>query len=308
MEAILAAILPVMSVVALGAYFKHIDFPGGQFWERSEKLTYYLLLPCLFFYSVADADFTDLSMVMHLVGALGLAMLLVGSLAFALRPMLRLDGPSFASFFQGSIRFNNYVGLPIIMSMFGREGVAVYAIMIALAIPLSNALTVIVMARYSAHQPLGAQKLAKAVAGNPLIFSSVLGIGFNLLGLSLGPFEGTITLLANASLALGLFTVGVGIDLHVIKGAKATLVTVNALKLIVNPLVVYGCCKLMGVEGRALAIAMVYAVLPVAASSYILAKKFNANAGLMAAITVSTVLCSAAALSIMLWLITHFTR
>ncbi|MBI1275451.1 AEC family transporter, partial [bacterium] len=181
MQAILSALLPVISIVALGAYFKRIDFPGGQFWERSEKLTYYILLPSLFFYSIADADFTDVAMVMHLVAALGLAMLLLGGVAFALRPLLELDGPSFASFFQGSIRFNNYVGLPIIMSMFDTRGVATYAIMIALAIPLSNMLTVIVMARYSARTPLSALKVARAVAGNPLIFSAVLGIGFNLL-------------------------------------------------------------------------------------------------------------------------------
>lgn len=56
----------------------------------------------------------------------------------ALRPLARLDGPSFTSLFQDSVCFNNYVGVTFVAELFGAQGNALAAICNAPIVPTVN--------------------------------------------------------------------------------------------------------------------------------------------------------------------------
>jgi len=301
MEAVFHAVIPVFGVIWLGYFFKRIQLPGDDFWPLAEKITYYVFLPSLFFLSILKADFNAIDDIVPLLLSVAVAMALTSALTFAAQYLwLKMDGKRFASFYQGSIRFNNYIGFPIIFSLFGHEGLVIYAIIIGLSIPLTNVLTVAVMTHYATDTRINLKKLCISIITNPLIVGPVAGLVVNLLHIPLSYAGDMIGFFANAASALGLLTVGAAIDFHAIRSSKLNLSVAVALKLIINPLLIWLACTFFGVAELERSVAVVYAALPVAVSSYILARSFGAHAALMASIIIITTLVSMGTLPLLL--------
>ncbi|MGX9898947.1 AEC family transporter [Arthrobacter sp. SA17] len=135
-------------------------FLKPEFWPQAEKLCYFVLLPALFINGTASTELGDLP-----IGTM--APVLAGSVIVTAMALIlvqwrfRFDGPAFTSVVQGSIRFNNYLGLSIAVILYGEQGVALAAITNAILVPLVNVLCTIVFARHgskplSVREPSGA--------------------------------------------------------------------------------------------------------------------------------------------------------
>jgi len=61
------------------------------------------------------------------------------------------DGPAFTSLFQGTVRFNNYVGLTIITALYAADGLSLAALANAVLVPVGNVLSVLALARFGRH-------------------------------------------------------------------------------------------------------------------------------------------------------------
>ncbi len=301
MSEILDAAIPVFGLIWLGYFFYRIDMPGREFWPLAEKMTYHVFLPALFFVAIQRADFDALENIGGLILAVVLCSLGTSLAAFIVHYVwLKLDGKRFASFYQGSIRFNNYIGIPLIVSLFGEEGLLIYAVIIGVSIPLSNILVVLVMTHYASEEAVSARRMARAVYRNPLIIWSLLGVTANVLHVPLFYAGDMLQFFAAAATALGLLTVGAGIDFEAITSSKRNLAVVSVLKLVINPLLMLGVCLLCGVGGVVMQVAIIYAALPVAASSYIMSRQFGAHAPLMASIIILTTLLAMGSLPALL--------
>ncbi|MFI2189881.1 hypothetical protein [Streptomyces sioyaensis] len=102
--------------------------PGtAQSRSEAERLSYHVLLPALFLHSLATAGTGNLP-VPALAGTLVASTVAVAVLVIAFRPMMRLKDDGFTSVFQGSIRFNNYIGVTIAAGLYGTQGVATAAV------------------------------------------------------------------------------------------------------------------------------------------------------------------------------------
>lgn len=304
MEMVLNAVIPVFGMIWLGYFLRRIGMPGADFWPMAEKLTYYLFLPSLFFISILKADFSQFEALGSLLFAVALATGMTSVLAFVVQyGWLRLDGKRFAALFQGSIRFNNYIGIPIIIALFGQPGLVIYAMIIGLTIPLSNILTVAVMTHYASEHRFSLRRMLISLATNPLIIGSVGGILANFLQLPLSYAGEILRINAGAASALGLLTVGAGIDFASITSTPRNLLAACLLKLVANPLCMLLACYWLGVVGMARDVAVVYAALPVAASSYILARQFGAHAPLALSIIIMSTLAAMGSLTVLLLLL-----
>ncbi|TBR21350.1 MAG: AEC family transporter, partial [Reyranella sp.] len=180
---VILALLPIVLLIGFGMLLRRLRFLADGFWPQAERLSYYVLVPCLFFHSLATAKLDSLP-ARELVTTLILSILAVAALLVALRPVLRVDGPSFTSIFQGGIRFNNYVGVTLAAGLFGAQGLALAALCSAAIVPTVNILCVLVFARHGAAR-LSGRGIARQLVTNPLVLGSFAGIGFQLLGLSL---------------------------------------------------------------------------------------------------------------------------
>ncbi|OZA01109.1 MAG: transporter, partial [Rhizobiales bacterium 17-65-6] len=282
--AVLLALLPVVLLILLGIALKQRRFLAEAFWPQAERLGYFVLLPALFFHGLATATLDQLP-VFELVATLIVATLLVAGLVVALRPLLRVDGPAFTSIFQGSVRFNNYVGVTLAAGLFGAKGIALAAICNAAIVPTVNILCVLVFARHGTAR-LNARGIAQQLATNPLVLACLGGILLQLLGLRLpAGVEPALRALGAASLPLGLLCVGAALEFGTMRQWVGPVVSSSALKFLAMPVATLALAVPFGLTGPALTTALLFQVLPTASSAYIMARQLGGDAPLMAGIT-----------------------
>lgn len=142
-DTILAALVPIFALIALGHLLRRLDFPGDGFWPQLERLVYYVLFPALLVQKLATAP-VDGSRILPVAAAV-LMLAAMTVLVLALRWALPVDGPGFTSVYQGSIRFNTYLGVATALAVYGAPGGATAALTLALV----NVLSVAVLTRYT---------------------------------------------------------------------------------------------------------------------------------------------------------------
>ncbi len=289
MSTFLTAIVPVFVVIAIGYGFQYYDFPGDNFWHLAARITYFAFFPALLVDRLATAQLEDVSIGLLAVG-LALPVLAMTALLLLARPILRVSNPAFTSVYQGSIRFNTYIGLAAAGALYADPGLAVAAIALAILVPLVNVLSVTILATYAAQQTVSMRRVARSILTNPLIIACAIGIVLNWSGLGL-PFgtQAILDIFSRAALPMGLLTVGAGLNLAAVRASTAPVVVASALKLLLLPLLALLVCRFAGIESLTAAIVILFASLPGAPSAYILAQELGGDTQLMAAIiTVQT--------------------
>lgn len=281
---VLLALLPVIILIGLGMALRQRRFLQESFWPQAERLGYYVLLPCLFFHGLATAQLEALP-VRDLALTLILSTIVVAALVMAIQPLLKLDGPAFTSVFQGSVRFNNYVGVTLAAGLFGAKGIALAAICNAAIVPTVNVLCVLVFARFGAAK-LSGRGILKQLVTNPLVVASLSGILFQLIGLRIPPgLDPAMRSLGAASLPLGLLCVGAALDFGSARRWIGPVASSSIMKFLAMPVATVLIAIVTGLNGPALTTALLFQALPTASSAYIMARQLGGDAPLMAGIT-----------------------
>ncbi|WP_392353556.1 AEC family transporter [Brevundimonas sp. LF-1] len=196
--------------------------------------------------------------------------------------------------FQGMIRWNSFVFLPVVQATFGPEGVGLAAVVIAAMIPVSNILSVIVLAKWGADQRGASPKaLFRAMMSNPILLACLLGLALNFSGAPKPPgVAETLQLLGSAALPLGLIVAGAGLSFRELARTRVTVGAVVVVKMIVTPLAMWQLARLYGGDEMAQGIALLCGAAPGAASAYVLARQMGGDAPLMAGIIAATTVFS----------------
>lgn len=287
---VLFALLPVVLLIGLGHALRRGQVLSDAFWPQAERLAYMVLLPSLFFHSLATAEISALP-VLPLAGTLIAATIAVALLVILARPVAGGDSAAFTSVFQGAIRFNNYVGVTLAAGLFGQTGLALAAVCNAAIVPTVNILCVLVFARFGSAR-VGGMAVLRQIATNPLVLSSFAGITFQMLGLRLPQgLEPALKTLGAAALPMGLLCVGAALEFRAARRWLRPIAVASVIKFCVMPAATLAAAAAFGLTDQALVTAMVFQTLPTASSSFILARLLGGDAPLMAGITaVQTVL------------------
>lgn len=293
MSAILSALIPIFLQIALGYAIKRTGFPGDAFWPYMERLTYFVLFPPFLFTTIVSADLGDYD-----IGPMALALLIaimaIGAIAALTRHLFRFNGPAYSSVFQGAVRWNSFIALATIGSLFGHDGLALASVGFGVLVPVANLLSVYVLTRHASHEEPNPRKLALSLAANPLLLACALGILLNTLGITLpAPIIKTTEMIGSAAVPLGLLAVGASLDLRAASSSGLAIAYTSILRLAVMPLIMYGACVILGVDGLARAVAVICGATPTAPSAYILARQLGGDATLMANLITATTLAAA---------------
>ncbi len=285
MENILISLFPIFLLIILGYILKKLSFPSLEFWEYSDKFTYYILFPALFVFKLSTAKLTNIDGFSFII-ALFLAIFLMSIiLIFFSKIFFSFSGSSFTSIYQGVIRFNSYVFLALSDVVFGDKGLVLAALLMTFAIPLINILCILIFSIYTANTKITLASLLKLIIKNPLIVSCIIGGLFNFFDIRLFlPFEKTLQLLGSAALPLGLLSVGVGLHIAHIKEIKSELFIALFFKLTLFPIVMFLVARFFTLDYETTAFLVLFAALPTASSSYILARELGGDLKLMSAI------------------------
>ncbi|WP_394250909.1 AEC family transporter [Arthrobacter pityocampae] len=284
----LVALGPVIGLIALGYGLRARSVLAPAFWPPAERLCYFVLLPALFISGTATADLGGLPIALMAPILAGSVLLTASGLVLAQR-RLDLDGPAFTSVLQGSIRFNNYLGLSIALALFGADGVALAAIANTVLVPLVNILCTLAFARYGAER-LSVGGTVRSIATNPLILGCVIGLLLNVTGVGLPPgVDGFVRTLGTASLPLGLLCVGAALELRGMGRNLGAVALATMVKFAVLPGLGVAGCLLLGLTGPPAATVILFLSLPTASSAYVMARALGGDSRLMAStITLQT--------------------
>ena len=295
MAAVLAALLPVFLLIVIGFGLRRVLLTEDAHWIGLERLVYFVLLPALLIETLSRANLSSVP-IGGVGGALLLAVLIMGALCLALRPLLAtrfgIDGPAFTSVFQSATRWQTFAALAIANNLYGDAGVALASVAMVAMIPVLNVMCVAVLARYARPQRLAWPAMLLTIAQNPLIWACIIGLALNLSRLPLPQVAHHLAdALGRSTLAIGLLVVGAGLQIGKMMRPGIAACLAVSLKLVAMPAIAVGLGLLFGLSGVNLAVVACCASVPAASNAYILAKQMGGDATLVAQIlTLQTML------------------
>ncbi len=306
MPDILFALAPVFLLILFGWGLRRGGWFGEQFWADVDRLVFYVLFPAYLLVRIAGADLHGLQL-----GPMGLGvatgLFAMAALAFALKPLLGLDGPGFGAAFQGCMRPNIYVGFAAAEALFGVEGGVLAAIVVAVGTPLVNVLAAIVLTIYGPGGNGSWARVVWALARNPVILAIAAGLAINLAGLGLPPvIDDILAIMARGTLAMALLSVGAGLHFEAVRRTGRSVLAVTALKLAGLPALTLGACMIFGAEGLALTVAVMFASLPNSPTSYSMTRQLGGDHRMMAALITVQTLAAMATMPAVLLLLARF--
>ena len=287
---ILSALTPIFAIILLGFLISRTPISSQAVWSELERLTYYIFLPALLVLRLSASNF-DLQDIGNISEAIGLALFLITVLVLVLRKLVSSDSASLSSIYQGSIRFNTYIGLACIDVLYGDRGLTTAALCLAIYIPLVNVLCVVSLTGGGEGGTKRISRIINSVATNPLVLACVTGIAISYTGFDIPSLaESVIEILSQPALPIGLLAVGAGIR-FVSLGEQSWQLLVAAInKLAVFPGLVLAACLLFETPNSIAVILLLLTALPAPPSAYILARQLGGNESLMAnIITIQTV-------------------
>ena len=129
---------------------------------------------------------------------------------------------------------------------------------------------------------------------NPVILSLALGVAANLMALPLHPSADRILeLVGAAGPGCALVALGISLAQYQLGGGYRTVVLLVGLKNFVFPAAVWLTCRLLGIEGVWLHVAVLLAVMPTGVNAFIFSSQYGIRrSDVSKTIVVSTVISS----------------
>ncbi len=265
------------------------------------SLTVLVFVPAIIFDSLARAALPRdllLQLVLHVI----LQMAAIWLLTVLVARLLGWRGPAQGALLLSTLFSNSgNVGLPLAYFAFGPNGFAIAAGWFAIMAIGSSTIAPYLAARAR----VGVREALGRVARQPVVYTVIAGLAVNLSGWSLpAPVAKASELLAGGSVAMMLLLVGLQLARMTVRDEVPGAAVGTAIRLLAVPFIAWAAGKLVGLEGMALAIAVLQASTPVSVSSALWALEFNARPALVSAAVVLSTLASVVTLTVLLAVLT----
>ena len=305
----IAAIFQPFILIALGFVLSKLSMFPRSLWDGVEKLVYYVLFPPLLFNSVANAQFEAGQTGVFLIGGV-FAMSTGVLMAWLVSRLAPVDPLTDASVRQTGYRFNSYICFALALSFYGKEGLALAALLTGFWVPISSALAVADLAQAGRGRCNSVKGIVKSIVTNPLIVATVAGLVANGVQLFGGPTVPALVTdvfasLGSASVATALMAIGAGIAVEDMKSCRRLIALSTIQRLVALPAVAWVVAWLVGMNEVQTGALMCYALVPTANSCYILAVRMGGNGPVVSDLISVEVVASL--LTIPVWFMTIFS-
>lgn len=295
MVEIFLIVLPVFLVIGLGFALRGTGLVEGDFLAKLNRLVYYVPLPIMFFYKIAQSDFSASFNPKLLISAVA-AVIAVCSCSYLYGGFRNYEPKVQGTFAQACFRGNLvYVGLPIIYSAYGEEGFAVAGIMIGFLTPLVNFLSIVVLLlpQQRTNHELRASFWIHQIGLNPLIVASFLGIVWSIFGLPIPlVLAETFEIISGMALPLALMVIGASFSLAELRGDMVVTAVASVVKLVLLPALVGVLMLVSGVSGMEFGVGILLTGAPAASAGYIMAQQLKSDGDLASSIIMISTLAS----------------
>lgn len=295
MESLIMAsrvVIPMAIMVAIGMLLRIIKLTDEPTMKKVDKLIFNVFMPMLSFYNIYKTDFTKLENVSYILFGAGFVLVLF-LIGMFLVPKIVKPMPTAASMGQAIFRSNYLIfGAAVAESIYGAGNIGKLTLMSAVIVPMYNALAAVLLerARNSSASP---KKLLLAIAKNPTVISTILGIAINLLGITVPVLVlDVVQDLAGLTTPLSFLSIGVTLKLGAGVVNKRYLVSGVVLRLVLIPLAILPLAIFCGFRGQEMCALMILFASPTAVSSYPMAVAMDADGDFAAQmVAYTTVFC-----------------
>jgi len=202
-----------------------------------------------------------------------------------------IDKRAFSSTLQEQVIFglgSSYsnlllVGLPIISSGFGEQGILPLFMIVSVHSATFFSLSTVLIERGKQDGNLSGMEIArqtlKDLIRNPIILSLAMGLGFNLTNIPIPqPIGDALDLFSRAALPCALFMLGASLNEYKLSGQLAEAGTIVGLKMVLQPLLVWVMVFLVfHLDLLWGSVAVLAAGMPIGINTYLFAQTYQAN-------------------------------
>jgi len=194
-----------------------------------------------------------------------------------------LDGVSQSVFALGGVFSNNVLlGLPLAKVALGDAAVPSVALVLVFnALILWTLVTVSVeWARHGSFSVRGFAKTLRSVLTNPIVAAILSGTIFGLSGLPMPEaISVPVGMVGHAAAPMALIALGMGLAEYGVREGWKISITICAIKLIVQPLVVWALARLLGLPLMETRVVVLLSSIAIGANVYLMSRQFKVLEG-----------------------------
>lgn len=283
-------VLPMVFLLLIGFVLRRLDVINDNFISIANKLCFKVALPVLLFSNIYNADLAS-SMNGPLILYAVCILLGLMALLYIVVPLFTRDNSKRGVLIQCGFRSNFILfGLPVAQNLFGSEGAAVAAMVIAVIVPLYNVLAVIALAVFSPGEgKISVKGILKSIATNPIILGAVAAFLLKALPVTLPAcVNQTVGDVSKLATPLALIALGGQFKFDSV-GRQLKYLTFGVLmRLVVAPAIGLSIAIALGFRHYELGALLTMLGSPVAVSSYTMALEMGGDGELAGALVVFT--------------------
>lgn len=275
--------MPLFILIALGWLLVRWRKWSENISEALNRVVFKIALPAMLFRLMSDFSKNPPVDARLLIAFFGgcLIVFILGRIIAA--RVFQLDGISGSVFALGGIFSNNVMlGLPIATVMLGEKAIPSVALVLVFnGLILWTLATVSVeWFRHGSLSLKGFGKTAVSVLKNPLIIAILSGTLFSLTGLPLPQMvDQPVSMLGKIAVPLALVALGMSLAAYKMKEGLKESYAICLLKLIVQPLVIWGLAWLIGLPPLESKVVVLLGSMSVGINVYLMSQQFNALTG-----------------------------
>lgn len=216
MEGVISKILPVIFIFILGYILKSIKLLKSEDADRFMKLVFYVAAPSLILTSLMSVDLSLFAWSFPVIVACNV--LITFLVSYAVSRVMELERKTAGVLVAGTMIMNCGMLIPFFYAGYGSEGLAKL-----LMFDLFNAVMVFTLIYYMACSYGGNKRnyrdLIKKLVSSPPLWSIILGIALNLLGLSIpGIADNLFHYLGEMNVPLVMLSLGIYFNPKIVRG------------------------------------------------------------------------------------------
>ncbi len=295
MESLLMAtqvVVPMAIMVGIGVILRICNVADALTMKKVDNMIFKVFMPTLSFYNIYKTDFSRLDNIGYIAyGVAGLMILFLLAMTVGMKYLH--PRPTAAAYGQAVFRSNYLIfGAAVAESIYGVGNIGIVTLLGAVAVPLYNAQAAILL-ETARHGNASPRKLMLAIAKNPTVIATVIGLAVNFSGLVLPELVIEVVQdLSGLTTPLSFLSIGVSLSLGGAVAKKGYLVSACLLRLIIVPAVFVVVAVLLGFRGQELCALLILFAAPTAVSSYPMAVAMGADGDFAAQmVAYTTVFC-----------------
>jgi len=254
--------------------------------ESLSEFVFCVAMPALMFHLLSDFSKlppVDARLLVAFFGGCLLVFVLARLIAWK---AFALDGVAQSVFAMGGIFSNNLMlGLPLAKVTLGDAAIPSVALVLVFnSLILWTLVTISVeWARHGVYSVRGFVKMMRSVLTNPIVAAILSGTAFGLTGWPLpAAIDTPLGMVGQSAIPLALIALGMGLVEYGISQGWKISVTVSLLKLIVQPLVVWGLARMLGLPAMETRVVVLLSSICIGANVYLVSRQFKVLEGAVA--------------------------